>query len=200
MSTHQRTQHQHSILSLIPRLHDTTGCHNRYNVQPVWQPAVYTIQPVDKAVWQPVVSCLHTFNRLSNRFDNWFDNRLSRVNGALVKGFCWSHVIFVQYSRHSAPATQCVSQTQSKTHAPLPTSTTLSLSHSWLKTYIFHKSLPLQTRVTATHFLTLLICITSGQIDYRYANSNLILQTKYSRCANFMVSKQVGMVFWNEPY
>jgi len=62
---------------------------NRYN--PVWQPdgqpAVYTIQPfvkpVVKRVWQPV-ECLYTrYNRLSNRFDNRFDNRLYRVNGAL---------------------------------------------------------------------------------------------------------------------
>jgi len=43
-------------------------------VQPGWQPAVYTIQPVVKPVvkrvWQPV-ECLYTrCNRLSNRFDN----------------------------------------------------------------------------------------------------------------------------------
>ena len=36
---------------------------------------VYTIQPV--------VSCIQTFTRLSNPFDNRFDNRLYRVNGAL---------------------------------------------------------------------------------------------------------------------
>ena len=50
-------------------------------VQSVWQPAVYTIQPVVKPVqlveclytrynrlsdWQPVVSCIQTFNQLSN--------------------------------------------------------------------------------------------------------------------------------------
>jgi len=56
-------------------------------VQPVWQPAVYMIQlfvkTVVKPVWQPVVSCIQTFMRLSNRFDNPFDNRLYRVNGAL---------------------------------------------------------------------------------------------------------------------
>ena len=40
---------------------------------------VYTIQPVVKLV----VSCIQTFNRLSNQFDNWIDNRLYRVNGAL---------------------------------------------------------------------------------------------------------------------
>jgi len=40
-------------------------------VQPAWQPAVYTIQPVVNPV-----ECLYTrYNRLSNRFDNWFDNR-----------------------------------------------------------------------------------------------------------------------------
>ena len=55
-------------------------------VQPVWQPAVYTIQPFVKpcvkGVWQPV-ECLYTrYNRLSKRFDNRFDNRLYRVNGA----------------------------------------------------------------------------------------------------------------------
>jgi len=38
--------------------------------QPVWQPAVYTIQPVDN--W------LYTrYSRLSNRLSNWFDNRLN---------------------------------------------------------------------------------------------------------------------------
>jgi len=51
-------------------------------VQPVWQPAVYTIQPVAKPVvkwvWQPI-ECLYTwYNQLSNRFDN----RLYRVSGA----------------------------------------------------------------------------------------------------------------------
>ena len=45
------------------------------------QPAVYTIQPVVKRVWQPV-ECLYTqYNLLSNRFDNRFDNMLYRVNG-----------------------------------------------------------------------------------------------------------------------
>ena len=47
-------------------------------VQPVWQPAVYTIQlfvkPVVKWVWQPV-ECLYTrYNQLSNQIDNRFDN------------------------------------------------------------------------------------------------------------------------------
>jgi len=60
-------------------------------VQPVWQPAVYTIQPVVKPVvkwvWQPV-ECLYTrYNRLSKGFDNQFDNRLYRVNGALDNRF-----------------------------------------------------------------------------------------------------------------
>jgi len=70
--------------TVIPRLHDTTnrlyrvnkhptGCqfwHCSFNrlsnrvVQPPWQPAVYTIQPVVKP------------------FDNGFDNRLYRVSGA----------------------------------------------------------------------------------------------------------------------
>jgi len=49
-------------------------------VQPVWQPAVYTIQPfvkpVVKRVWQPV-ECLYTrYNRLLNQFDNRFDKGL----------------------------------------------------------------------------------------------------------------------------
>ena len=45
---------------------------------------VYTIQPVVKPVVQPAVSCKQTSNRLSNRLSNGFDNRLYRVNGALV--------------------------------------------------------------------------------------------------------------------
>jgi len=49
-------------------------------VKPVSQPAIYTIQPfvkpVVKRVWQPV-QCLYTqYNRLSNQFDNRFDNQL----------------------------------------------------------------------------------------------------------------------------
>jgi len=56
MSTHQRTQHQHSILSLIPRLHDTTGCHNR--------------------LYNRCDNRLYTqYNQLTKRFDN----RLYRV-------------------------------------------------------------------------------------------------------------------------
>jgi len=45
---------------------------------------VYTIQPVVKPVLQPVASCMQTFHRLSNGLYNRFDNRLYRVNGALV--------------------------------------------------------------------------------------------------------------------
>ena len=43
-----------------------------YAIQPV-------VKPLVKPVWQLVVSCIQTFNRLSNRFDNW----LYRVNGVL---------------------------------------------------------------------------------------------------------------------
>jgi len=55
-----------------------------YSMQPVVQPTtdcmfVYTTQPVV----QPTVACIQTFNRLSYRFDNGFDNRLYRVNGVL---------------------------------------------------------------------------------------------------------------------
>jgi len=78
---------------------------SNWAVQPVWQLAVYTIQPVVKPfvkrVWQPVECLCTRYNQLSNPFDNWFDNRLSyiqtfnrlwnrfdnrlyRVNGALV--------------------------------------------------------------------------------------------------------------------
>jgi len=44
----------------------------------LWSP-IYTIQPVVKLVWQLVVSCIETFNRLSNPFDN----RLYRVYSRL---------------------------------------------------------------------------------------------------------------------
>jgi len=44
---------------------------------------VYTIQPIVKPVWQLVVSCIQTFNWLSNPFDNRFDNRLYRVYSRL---------------------------------------------------------------------------------------------------------------------
>jgi len=52
----------------------STGCQT--SLIPVWQPAVYTIQPVVKPVvkrvWQPV-ECLYTrYNRSSIRFDNQF--------------------------------------------------------------------------------------------------------------------------------
>jgi len=67
-----------------------------------WQESspVYTIQPVVKPVWQPVVSCkrgltlvtlsfdnrfdkrlYRVYSRLSNRVDNRFDNQLYGVNG-----------------------------------------------------------------------------------------------------------------------
>jgi len=52
-------------------IHDTVGCQTGL-------PTCLTTG------WQPVVSYIQTFNRLSIRFDNWFDNRLFRVNGALV--------------------------------------------------------------------------------------------------------------------
>ena len=60
--------------------HDTavcqTGCQTGLTTG--WM-FVYTIQPVVNQLWQPIVSCIQTFTRLSNRFDN----RLYRVNGAL---------------------------------------------------------------------------------------------------------------------
>ena len=82
-------------------IHDTavcqTGCQTGLTTG--WM-FVYTIQPIVKPVWQrvwqrvwqPVVSCIQTFTRLANRFDNWFGNRLYRVNGALVgrmSSTCW---------------------------------------------------------------------------------------------------------------
>jgi len=71
----------------------TTGC------------IVYTnIQPVVKRVWQPV-ECLYTwYSRLSDRFDNRFDSRLYRVNGAWGV-WCWRvrvvdrHIMWRQISR-----------------------------------------------------------------------------------------------------
>jgi len=97
-------------LTLIPRLHDTTGCqtdcqtglYNRFE-KLVVQPGLTTCwtnsgcssnrlsNRVVQPIWQPVF-----YNRfdnrlyrvykhstgLSNRFDNRFDNRLHRVNGA----------------------------------------------------------------------------------------------------------------------
>jgi len=47
------------------------------------------VKPVVKLVWQPVVSCIQTFNRLSNPFDN----RLYRVNGVLPS---WSDSAIVR--------------------------------------------------------------------------------------------------------
>ena len=58
-------------------------------VQPVWQLAVYTIQPFVKQVVKTnrLVDCLYTwYNWLSNRIDNW----LYRVNGALYLPGCAS--------------------------------------------------------------------------------------------------------------
>jgi len=74
-----------------PRLHDTICCQTGLTTGYMF---VYTIQPVVKPVWQPVVSCIQTFYRLSNPFDNWLyrvysrfsnrcDNRLYCVNGVL---------------------------------------------------------------------------------------------------------------------
>jgi len=102
---------------LKPRLHDTTGCqtglYNRFDnrlytrysrlsnrlsngFDSRWM-FVYTIQPVVKPVWQPVVSCIQTFNRLLNRFDK----RLYRVNGALARSTAYSQ--FNGTSAHYRP-------------------------------------------------------------------------------------------------
>jgi len=72
-------------------------------VKPVWQTAVYTIQPfvkpVVKRVWQPA-ECLYRrynplSNRFDNRFDNGFDNRLYRVGPYTKIYYCgallWRH-------------------------------------------------------------------------------------------------------------
>jgi len=60
---------------------DTAGCQTgcQTGLTTGWM-FVYTIQPG----WQPVVSCIQTFTRLSSQFDNRFDNRLYSVNGALL--------------------------------------------------------------------------------------------------------------------
>jgi len=58
---------------------EQTVCSFNTVVKPVWQPAVYTIQPFVKPnwqsvwqrVWQLVVSCIQTFTRLSNRKPVW---------------------------------------------------------------------------------------------------------------------------------
>ena len=49
-------------------IHDTAGCQTgcQTNLKTGWM-FVCTIQPVVKPVWQPVVSCIQTFNQLSNR-------------------------------------------------------------------------------------------------------------------------------------
>jgi len=44
---------------------------------------VYTIQLVVNPIWQSVVSCIQTFNLLSNPFDNRFDKQLYRVYSRL---------------------------------------------------------------------------------------------------------------------
>jgi len=76
--------------TVIPRLHNTIGCHSGSKTGCIHDTAscqtglttgrmfVYTIQPVVTPIWQPVVSCIQTFNRLLNQFDN----RLYCVNGA----------------------------------------------------------------------------------------------------------------------
>jgi len=61
------------IRFIIPRLHDATGCQTGCTTGLT---TVLNEQP--PLFVQPVVSCVQTFNRLSNRFDN----RLYRVNGA----------------------------------------------------------------------------------------------------------------------
>jgi len=73
-------------------IHDTavcqTGCQTGLTTG--WM-FVYTTQPfvnpVRQRVWQPVVSCIQTFTRLSNRFDN----RLYYVNGALHSNYHHHH-------------------------------------------------------------------------------------------------------------
>jgi len=70
-------------------LHDAAGCTTGCTieqpfVQPTWQPVgcLYTrYNLLSNWLW-PVVSCIQTFKRLSNRFDDRFDNRLYRVNRA----------------------------------------------------------------------------------------------------------------------
>jgi len=87
----------------------TIGLTTVLNEQPLF------VQPVVKPGltnpdWQPVVSCIQTFNRLSNRFDNRFDNRLYRVNGAYVT-MLWkadqSRVVFYFHTK-SAILQLCV--------------------------------------------------------------------------------------------
>jgi len=80
-----------------------TGLYNRFDKHGLttgWM-FVYTIQPVVKRIWQPVwqwvwqlvVSCIQTFTRLSDRFDN----RLCRVNGAWGSGMwlAWSDALHI---------------------------------------------------------------------------------------------------------
>jgi len=61
---------------------------------------VYTIQPVVKPVWQPVVSCIQTFSRLSNPFDKRLYRVYSRLSNRVVQPVwqpCSTNSLFVQH-------------------------------------------------------------------------------------------------------
>jgi len=93
-----------SLSIVIPCLHDTTGCQTGLTTS--WM-FVYMIQPVVqlvvKSVWQPFVSCIQTFSRLSNQFDS----RLYRVNGATC---CTNDQ--EQQTRVTLPPTSTFTQTE----------------------------------------------------------------------------------------
>jgi len=76
------------------RIHDTTGSQTGCIVYTAGCQTGWTnsgcsfntvVKPVVKPFWQPAVSCIRTFNRLSNRLYNWFDNWLYRANGVLER-------------------------------------------------------------------------------------------------------------------
>ena len=140
----------------------------RWNLLKSCQIPVYTIQPVVKLVWQPVISCIQNINRLSKRVwqPDWqpvelrtavrstrllnrLDNRLYRVNGVLV--FFWLSI--------EACATFCtptllhcavVSVSHINSFHPCILVPLFHVSHfqSILKIFKFHKVVHTSTYVT----------------------------------------------------
>jgi len=57
-----------------------------YTIQPFVKPVV---KAVVKPVWQQVVLCIQTFNRLSNPFDNRFDKTAVSCKRGFTVGCCY---------------------------------------------------------------------------------------------------------------
>jgi len=122
----------------------TTGCIVYRNIQAVVKPVVQPLVRFDNRGWTTAASCKQTFNRLSKRLNNRFDNRLYRVNG-LLNRHCF---VIWQFKFHTNNTTGIVKS--------------VHFVVTYAASYSIHQAMSLRTcnHLAVLEFIALWICWT----------------------------------------